>query len=215
MKELADSIKRLRGIDEAFRGLPSVALIARDAVRASHHALAIQTINQLVELVAEMRGVDGTAKWLMARYKADALLSGLKEQTMTNDLNNIPANELNQPIGQAVKLWQTIIFAVLVHVPDNLVPILHAANQSALVILRSLKRIKPIRKCYIASILEWVYFAIVAKLIMHIGRFFWCIRFNKALYLADAPHATLDRHSTYAKLALHRPHRIAKLHILL
>ena len=96
MQELADSIKRLRSIDDVLES-NTVGLMVRDAIRASNHPEAIQTINQLVELVAEMR--ESLDEWrhdrpweLLERFadksrdkadstltKADALLSGLKE----------------------------------------------------------------------------------------------------------------------------------------
>lgn len=93
MKELADTIKRFRGIDESFSGEPTMSLVVRDAIRASCHPQAIQAINQLVELVAEMRGaMKENVDWHTNNYgsselcctniekltKADALLEGLK-----------------------------------------------------------------------------------------------------------------------------------------
>jgi len=64
-------------VDDTPRKTTALTEAQADAQAIINHLTPV--IDELVELVTEMRGVDGTAKWLMARYKADALLSGLKE----------------------------------------------------------------------------------------------------------------------------------------
>lgn len=53
-QEIADSVKRLRGIDELYRNAPSMFLKARVVLRATSYPEAMRTINALVELVGEM-----------------------------------------------------------------------------------------------------------------------------------------------------------------
>ena len=107
MKQLSDSIKRLRELD-AKRDLTAFTLRVKEfwderALASFHTTMdrsveythSIQTINQLVELVAEMQVAlevadsfrEGTESWKRAEYmrkqaltKADALLEGLKEK---------------------------------------------------------------------------------------------------------------------------------------
>jgi hypothetical protein len=54
MSELADSIKRLRAFDKKYEKASGLALIARGEIRCGYFPEALKTINQLVELVAEL-----------------------------------------------------------------------------------------------------------------------------------------------------------------
>lgn len=94
-QELVENVKRLREIEPAFEVAPTMALIARDAIRASYHPQAIRTINALVQLVADMvEAVEG----LKDRYIIGGHFCGHSEAESCIDAANKA-----QPIAELVK----------------------------------------------------------------------------------------------------------------